>query len=101
MMTLANMGQKSQYGLSHEYTINLFYICQIVNALDILVVEIDVTATFIRVYVILWGDSNMPMVGEAIQVGLTNTSCSPLTVPFTVNIDPDAADEIHLGNKSI
>ena len=85
----------------HKHTINLFYICQIVNALDILVVEIDVTATLIRVYVSLWGDSSMPLGGELVQVGLTNTSCSPLTVPLTVTINPDSVDEIHLGDNSI
>ena len=85
----------------HKHTINLFHICQIVNALNILVVEKDVTATFIRVYVSLWGDSSMPLGGELVQVGLTNISCSPLIVPLTVTIDPDSVDEIHLGDHSI
>ena len=74
---------------THKHTINQFSIYQIVSALDILVDETEVTATLVRVYVSLWADSSVPLGGKLLQVGLTNTSCSPLTVPLTVTIDPD------------
>ena len=86
---------------THKHTINQFYMYYIASVLDILVGDIGVTATLVRVYFLLWGDGIMPLGGELLQVGLTNTSCSPLTVPFTITIDPDTVDEIHLGDIAI
>ena len=86
---------------THKHIINQVYIYHIASVLDILVANIGVTATLVRIYIFLWGDGNMPLGGELLQVGLTNTSCSPLTVPFTITIDPDTVDEIHLGDNSI
>ena len=86
---------------THKQSINQFYICQIASVLDLLVGDIGVTATLVRMYVLLWGDGIMPLGGELLQVGLTNTSCSPLIVPFTITIDPDSVDGIHLGDIAI